>query len=194
LLQPFLVRPLKWPDQFATPLTVVIEAQLLLVYLDRMNHLKNQTAASPSGYGCFIRKAAEELQTAIFTDCSDSHLLFPASVVRILQADDFGHIYFFLHKPFADVSACAHVFPACLQFYNRAHAYRMKVEGRVVLLPPDFLEECPPAESGELLVRMHIRYVEYCSGTPKPVKQQDSRARPSMKAWHYLQRLLLFAP
>jgi hypothetical protein len=73
------------------------------------------------------------LETGIFTDFSPAVVKFPTCIVRIVEADSKGVLWFIVRKPFQNISGLATFFFGKLELFNRSFSFYIIAEGTVVM-------------------------------------------------------------
>jgi len=77
----------------------------------------------------FLREKIKNLGSAIFFNQSDAVLKLPTSIVRIINVDEYGYIWFFMQKPPQQLNEFEKEFPAKLDFFRKGLAYSLQVIG-----------------------------------------------------------------
>lgn len=78
----------------------------------------------------FLQQRIEEIGSAIFYNLSDSVLKLPTSIVSTLKVDEYGFVWFLMHKPKQQLSEFEQEFPVKLDFYKKGLGYFLQVTGR----------------------------------------------------------------
>jgi general stress protein 26 len=82
----------------------------------------------------FIEEKVRDLENALFFSMSDSVLKIPASVVKILQTDELGQLWFVIPKPLQFIHTFDHEFPVKLDFFRKGRDYYLKILGKAFLV------------------------------------------------------------
>src|SRR6476659_11243868 len=77
----------------------------------------------------FLREKIKNLGSAIFFNQSDAVLKLPTSIVRIINVDEYGYIWFFIQKPPQQLSEFEKEFPVKLDFFRKGLDYSLQVIG-----------------------------------------------------------------
>jgi general stress protein 26 len=119
----------------------------------------------------FIEEKIKDLENALFFSMSDAVLKIPTCVVKILETDDLGQLWFQISKPAQSIHAFDRIFPVELDFFRKGKDYYLKVFGKAFLVNDP--EEINSAEcltesikqkvrnNDTLLVRVQISQAEY---------------------------------
>jgi general stress protein 26 len=128
----------------------------------------------------FLKEKINELQTALFFNHSSSVFKIPTSVVRVLDTDDCGQIWFCLPAYNGVVNEMDKRFPAFLQFFKKGKQFHVKITGRgYIVNDPEEVngiewidnEMKIAAISGKtMLVKVKIQYADYFEQKKKQEK------------------------
>ncbi|HEY2721165.1 MAG TPA: hypothetical protein VGI82_05550 [Chitinophagaceae bacterium] len=77
----------------------------------------------------FLHEKIKNLGSAIFFNQSDAVLKLPTSIVRILDIDEYGYIWFFIQKPQQQLAEFEKEFPVKLDFFRKGMDYSLQVIG-----------------------------------------------------------------
>ena len=77
----------------------------------------------------FLQKKIENLGSAIFFNQSDAVLKLPTSIVRIINVDEYGYIWFFMQRPPQQLNEFEKEFPVKLDFFRKGLDYSLQVIG-----------------------------------------------------------------
>jgi hypothetical protein len=125
----------------------------------------------------FIEEKIKDLENALFFSMSDAVLKIPTCVVKILETDDLGQLWFQISKPAQSIHAFDRMFPVELDFFRKGRDYYLKIFGKAFLV--DDPEEINAAEclnestkqkarnNDSLLVRVQISQAEYSEKAPE---------------------------
>src|SRR6478735_2118336 len=119
----------------------------------------------------FVEKKVRDLESALFFSMSDAVLKFPSCVVKLLEADELGQLWFLIPKPSQLIQAFDKTFPVKLDFSRKGREYYMKINGTAFLVQdPEEINhvEClneqirKQAFVGEaMLVKVKMLHAEY---------------------------------
>jgi len=125
----------------------------------------------------FVEKKVRDLESALFFSMSDAVLKFPSCVVKLLEADELGQLWFLIPKPSQLIQAFDKTFPVKLDFSRKGREYYMKITGRAfVVNDPEEINttDCltdPVKEMARhdetVLVRVKISHAEYIEKVPE---------------------------
>ncbi len=116
----------------------------------------------------FISPKIKKLRTAIFFDESKAVLKIPTSVITVSDVDKSGNIWFWVKKPYQDMSGLDSRFFSQLQLYNKMCNYFIIIHGHAIIVTdknvlPDLI-----ADDNEILVKIAISDAEFHrAGTKK---------------------------
>jgi len=122
----------------------------------------------------FVREKINEIGSALFFSQNNSVLRLPATVVKALEVDEVGQVWFFLHRPTQSLQEFDREFPARLDFYRKGMQYFLQVAGRAsIVTDPEEInqleglglpeETCLKAREEMILVRLKILKADYFS-------------------------------
>jgi len=77
----------------------------------------------------FLREKIKNLRSAIFFNQSEAVLKLPTSIVRIINVDDYGYIWFFMQRPPQQLNEFEKEFPVKLDFFRKGLDYSLQVIG-----------------------------------------------------------------
>lgn len=123
----------------------------------------------------FLKEKINELGTALFYPLNDAVLKFPTCVIKVLQIDEMGGLWFLISRPTQTIHAFESSFPVKLDFFCKGRDYYLKTTGNAFLVddPEEInaLAGLPgpvklQAESdSNILVRVTLSHVDYISKT-----------------------------
>ena len=82
----------------------------------------------------FIKEKVKELENALFFSMSDAVLKIPTCLVRVLEADELGQLWFIIPKPSQFIHAFDKSFPVKLDFFRKGREYYLKIIGIAFLV------------------------------------------------------------
>jgi hypothetical protein len=106
----------------------------------------------------FVEKKIMDLENALFFSLSDAVLKIPSCVIKVLQADELGQLWFLIPKPSQLVQACDKTFPVKLDFFKKGCDFYMKIFGKAFLVNDP--EEINSAECLDESIKQQARYQE----------------------------------
>ena len=109
-----------------------------------------------------IREKIYQLRTAIMYNQSSELVKIPNSIVRAVNVDDQGYVWFVCKSPAYPVAQCETVFPVTLQFYNKEVSGRMEVSGIAQLVTNEYTSYFAAGEDGlqPLLFKLKMDKIE----------------------------------
>jgi general stress protein 26 len=145
----------------------------------------------------FIEEKIKELENALFFSMSDAVLKIPACVVKVLQTDELGQIWFVIPKPPQFIHAFDKTFPVKLDFFRKGKEYYIKVFGKAHLVnDPEEINsvEClnehikqRARNSETVLVKVKINRAEYVETSPAKVSAKAILHQVKNKLYEWLQ-------
>ncbi|MGE5520622.1 MAG: pyridoxamine 5'-phosphate oxidase family protein [Candidatus Dadabacteria bacterium] len=118
----------------------------------------------------FLQNKIKEIGSAIFYNESEAVLKLPSTIVSTLMVDDFGYVWFFVHKPKQHLREFEQDFPVRMDFFKKGTNCFLQVEGRgcVVTDPEEvntllsLTEELQQVNQMDMvLVKVKIQKAEY---------------------------------
>jgi hypothetical protein len=118
----------------------------------------------------FLREKIKNLGSAIFFNQSDAVLKLPTSIVRIINVDEYGYIWFLMQKPPQQLSEFEREFPVKLDFFRKGLDYSLQVigNGYIVSDPEELfvvttnVEEVKQVNPGEMvLIKVKMTRADY---------------------------------
>ena len=106
----------------------------------------------------FIEEKVMDLENALFFSLSDAVLKIPCCVIKVLQADELGQLWFLIPKPSQLIHAFDKTFPVKLDFFRKGRDYYLKILGKAFLVNDP--EEINSAECLHETVKQQARYNE----------------------------------
>jgi general stress protein 26 len=119
----------------------------------------------------FVDEKVRDLENALFFSTSDAVLKMPTCVVRILEIDELGNLWFVVPKPSQRIHAFEKFFPVKLDFFRKGRDYYLKILGNAFIVNDpedinsvDVLNEAVKqrARKNELVIlKVKISHVDY---------------------------------
>ncbi len=116
----------------------------------------------------FLKDKIKDLESALFYNHSSAVLKLPVCVVKILEVDEVGQLWYSVNRPSQCLEHFEHEFPAELQFYRKGKQHRIKISGKAVIVDdPEVLYTLPESITSKfdykssVLVRMNMNMVDY---------------------------------
>jgi general stress protein 26 len=127
----------------------------------------------------FVEEKVRDLENALFFSTSDAVLKMPACVVKILQVDEFGQLWFSVPRPTQFIYAFEKTFPVKLDFFRKGRDHFLKILGKAFIVndPEDInaiegLSEFVKikARKNELVIlRVKITHADYAEKNPAKI-------------------------
>jgi general stress protein 26 len=127
----------------------------------------------------FVEEKVRDLENALFFSTSDSVLKMPTCVVKVLQTDEFGQLWFVVPKPTQFIHTFDKTFPAKLDFFRKGCDFYLKILGKAFIVndPEDInsiwgLNERikQKARKNELVImKVKITHADYTEKNPAKV-------------------------
>src|SRR5450755_1918656 len=146
----------------------------------------------------FIEAKIKELENALFFSMSDAVLKIPTCVVKVLQTDELGQIWFVIPKPPQFIHAFDKTFPVKLDFFRKGKEYYIKVFGKAYLVnDPEEINsvEClnehtkqRARNSEAVIVKVKINRAEYVETSPAKVSAKAILHQVKNKLDEWLQQ------
>ena len=124
----------------------------------------------------FIREKVKDLENALFFSMSDAVLKIPSCLVKVLEADDLGQLWFMIPKPSQFIHAFDRNFPVQLDFFRKGRDYYLKIFGMAFLVndpeelnSTDCLDEHIKQQAREnesVVIRVKISHADYVENAP----------------------------
>src|SRR6478735_3398055 len=133
----------------------------------------------------FISSKINELQTAVFHSHSNGVLNLNPTVIKTLQIDENGYIWFYVNKPVQAVTEFEKQFPVALNYYKKGAPFFLNVFGiaRIVIDPEELVcvtldnEINNGITSDKILVSVKIVNVNYYEKEPEVPKNWLSKIK-----------------
>ncbi len=119
----------------------------------------------------FIEEKIRDLEYALFFSMNNSVLKIPACVVKVLETDEVGQLWFVIHRPSQFIYTFDKTFPVKLDFFRKGRDYFLKIYGKAFLInDPEEINiiEClnenikqQARTNNTLIVKVKISHAEY---------------------------------
>jgi hypothetical protein len=131
----------------------------------------------------FIEEKIRDLEYALFFSMSDAVLKTPTCVVKVLQTDQIGQLWFVIQQPSQFIHAIDKTFPVKLDFFRKGRNYYLKIQGIAYLVTDpeeintvDCLGENIKEEARKnamVIVRVKISHADYVEKAPVKSSARD---------------------
>src|ERR1700676_4068721 len=81
-----------------------------------------------------IEEKVMDLENALFFSMSDAVLKIPTCVIKVLETDELGQLWFVIPKPSQFIHAFDKTFPVKLDFFRKGRDYYLKIFGKAFLV------------------------------------------------------------
>jgi hypothetical protein len=135
----------------------------------------------------FLQEKINTLQTALFFSMSESVLKFPVSVIKVVQVDEAGQIWFCIPTS-VQPSQFGEKFYSMLQFFRKGENFYLKIQGNAFILNDgeqiNNMHYLPNQIKNEItcgttaLVKVQIQFADYFESQPL-VKKTERKNFPS---------------
>ena len=143
----------------------------------------------------FIHNRVKDLQNAILFSLSETVLKIPTCVIRVLETDQLGRVWFYIPKPKQSIYAFEKIFPAKLDFFKKDREYFLKLYGTAYIIndPEEInLTECldetiklKALKNEILLITIQIQKAEYVEKSPLIVSTKTILNQVKNKLYHW---------
>ena len=106
----------------------------------------------------FVEEKVMDLENALFFSLSDGVMKIPSCVIKVLQADELGQLWFVIPKPLQLIQAFEKTFPVKLDFFRKGRDYYLKIIGKAFLVNDP--EEINNTENLHETIKQQSRYNE----------------------------------
>jgi hypothetical protein len=124
----------------------------------------------------FIEEKIRDLEYALFFSMSNSVLKIPACVVKVLETDEVGQMWFVIPRPGQFIHTFDKTFPVKLDFFRKGRDFFLKIFGKAFLInDPEEINiiEClnenikqQARTNNTLIVKVKITRAEYVEKAP----------------------------
>jgi general stress protein 26 len=145
----------------------------------------------------FIEEKVRDLENALFFSMSDAVLKIPSCVVKVLETDELGQIWFVIPKPSQFIHAFDRTFPVKLDFFRKGRDYYLKVFGKAFLVnDPEEINsvDCltentrqQAMKSETVLVKVKITRAEYVETAPAKLTAKTILHQVRSKLYRWFQ-------
>ena len=145
----------------------------------------------------FVQEKIMDLENALFFSMSDAVLKIPACVVKVLETDALGQLWFVIPKPSQFIHAFDKTFPVELDFFRKGSEYYLKVFGKAFLVnDPEEINsvECLTDSTKEqarknqtVLVKVKMSNAEYTEKAPVKISAKTLVNQVKNKLYRWFQ-------
>jgi general stress protein 26 len=125
----------------------------------------------------FIEEKIMDLENALFFSMNDAVLKIPTCVIKVLETDELGQIWFVVPKPSQFIHAFDRTFPVKLDFFRKGRDYYLKIFGKAFLVnDPEEINnaDCLSENTRQLarrsetvLIKVQMSHAEYVEKAPE---------------------------
>lgn len=148
--------------------------------------------------GKFLKRKLSELNSALFFAEGDSLFKLPNHLVTEMEISDDGEIRFVIPKPAQDIEAFDKEFPVRLEFFKKGIAYRVKVQGKGVIVEDGAEMEKWLAYSASrqekakneslIMIRVSVKFVDYTGNVSGSFPNRLKKAGMQLSDWLFSQK------
>ena len=145
----------------------------------------------------FIQEKVKDLENALFFSMSDSVLKIPSCLVKVLEADEMGQLWFIIPKPSQFIHAFDRSFPVKLDFFRKGRDYYLKIAGMAFLVnDPEEINsvECldehikkQARENESVIIKVKISHADYVENNPAKVSAKTIMQQVKHKIYTWFQ-------
>lgn len=145
----------------------------------------------------FIEEKIMDLENALFFSMSDAVLKIPTCVIKVLEADELGQIWFVIPKPSQFIHAFDKTFPVKLDFFRKGRAFYLKIFGKAFLVnDPEEINsaECLNETTKQLarrnetvLIKVQMSHAEYVKTVPEKLSAKNLLHQVKDKIYRWFQ-------
>jgi hypothetical protein len=124
----------------------------------------------------FIEEKVMDLENALFFSMSDAVLKIPTCVIKVLETDELGQLWFVIPKPSQFIHAFDKTFPVKLDFFRKGRDYYLKIFGKAFVVNDpeeintvDCLSEITKQQARKnetVLIKVQMSHAEYVEKAP----------------------------
>ena len=143
----------------------------------------------------FVKEKVRDLENALFFSLSDAVLKIPSCVIKVLQTDDLGQLWFVVPKPAQLIHAFDKTFPVKLDFFRKGRDFYLKILGKAFLVnDPEEINgaEClsenikqQAQHSDTVLIKVQMSHAEYIEKTPVKTPTLLNQVKSKFYKWFH---------
>jgi general stress protein 26 len=143
----------------------------------------------------FVKEKVRDLENALFFSLSDAVLKIPSCVIKVLQTDDLGQLWFVIPKPSQLIQAFDKTFPVKLDFFRKGRDFYLKILGKAFLVndpeeinSADYLSENikQQAQHNEtVLIKVQMSHAEYIEKTTVKTSTLLNQVKTKFYKWFH---------
>jgi len=140
----------------------------------------------------YLQEKIKNLGSAIFFNQSDAVLKLPTSIVRIIDVDEEGYIWFFMQRPPQQLNEFEKEFPVRLDFFRKGLDYSLQVTGKgcIVRDPEELMVVTPFLDNTKefnpenlVLIRVKMTRADYFDNISGHKPSWLQNAIQSLHSW-----------
>lgn len=145
----------------------------------------------------FIEEKVKDLENALFFSMSDAVLKLPTCLVRLIEADELGQLWFVIPKPSQLIHAFDKRFPVKLDFFRKDRDYYLNILGTAFLVnDPEEINnvECldnqvkeQARDNESVLIKVKISHADYVEKAPVRVSAKTIIQQVKSKIYRWFQ-------
>lgn len=148
--------------------------------------------------GKFLKRKLSELNSALFFAEGDSLFKLPNHLITEMEINDDGQIWFVIPKPFQDLQAFDKEFPARLEFFKKGKPFRLKVQGKGLIIEDHVEMESLSAVSETMhekvknepviMIKVQVQFVDYAGNMNTSFQSRLKMAGMQLSGWLFSQK------
>jgi general stress protein 26 len=143
----------------------------------------------------FINEKVRELENALFFSMSDAVLKIPTCLVRVLETDELGQLWFVIPKPSQFIHAFDKNFPVKLDFFRKGRDYYLTLFGMAFLVSDP--EEINNVEwldiqikqraltNESVIIKVKISHADYVEKSPAKITAKSILRQVKNNIYHW---------
>ncbi len=145
----------------------------------------------------FIEEKVKDLENALFFSMSDAVLKIPSCLVKLLEADELGLLWFIIPKPSQFIHAFDKSFPVKLDFFRKDRDYYLNILGTAFLVnDPEEINhvEClddqlkkQARDNESVIIKVKISHADYVEKAPARVSAKTIIQQVKNKIYRWFQ-------
>ena len=142
--------------------------------------------------GKFLQKKLTELNNALFFAEGNALIKLPNSCITEMDVTEEGKIIFVLPKPAQDITAFDTEFPVRLDFFKKGKPFRLKVQGKGILVSDhtEIITRCAAATQLQhkagadvIMIKVQPQFVDYTGPMNDSFSDRIKNAGAQLSDW-----------
>jgi hypothetical protein len=145
----------------------------------------------------FIEEKVRDLENALFFSMSDAVLKIPTCLVKLLEADQVGQLWFIIPRPSQFIHAFDKVFPVRLDFFRKDRDYYLNIIGTAFLVnDPEEINNIDCLDNkikeqargnGSVIIKVKISHADYVEKAPSHASAKTIIKQVKNKIYRWFQ-------